>query len=265
MPEVDALFWALKTAYGRQCLEDGHELTFAGEGFIARLGRGGQVTLRVADGPSSPVQGWLMAALAEFLAPAGATRHAGGGVSVRLGGHMVHFRSDGTVRWTPAGRVEAEPPAATLTTGAHVPTTVPATGRHLGSLGQTLDAASEPHPPAGPPPHQDGPAARPAQPAPGDPTAPVGEALPSPPPAEKESLSDGIASLAARWLQSPTNGVQDVHTVRAQINGLLQRVRDGELPDPVERRAALRNLAGMDASLRTREQAGRGASPPRPG
>ncbi len=113
MSDSTALLWALESTFGAQCVQAEHGLTFAGDGFTVFIHPEGRLTLYPAAGSASPAQGWLLSALAEFLAPAGAQRSVQG-VSVPVGSNVVHFGADGYVRLERAyalGREEDTRPA----------------------------------------------------------------------------------------------------------------------------------------------------------
>lgn len=232
MADAPALFWALKATYGRQCLETENGLVFTGEGFLARVRPDGHVALDVAEGGASAPQGWLLAALAEFLAPAGARRDAGG-VVVLVGKHLLRFRGD--------GRVQAEPLPPADRTVREAPGPVPPQPEL-----RAVAAQSKPWPPA---PWPRGGRATDAPPA------------PPPSPAQPGThLEDEITTLCERWAPpmpltglSPTarEGLRgEILQARAAIGRLLARVRGGELADRHRRKAALLTLASLDATLR---------------
>lgn len=244
MADAPALFWALKATYGRQCLETENGLVFTGEGFLARVRPDGHVALDVAEGGASGAQGWLLAALAEFLAPAGARRDAGG-VVVLVGKHLLRFRGD--------GRVQAEPLPPADRTEREVLGPVPA---HP----QLPAVVAEPRPgeSAGVTPQP-----KPWPPAPWPPGGRATESPPAPPSSPSEPgahLEDEITALCERWaLPLPLTALSPVAReglraellqARAAIGRLLARVRGGELADRHRRKAALLTLASLDATLR---------------
>ena len=245
MADAPALFWALKATYGRQCLETENGLVFTGEGFLARVRPDGHVSLDVAEGGASGAQGWLLAALAEFLAPDGARRDAGG-VVLLVGKHLLRFRGD--------GRVQAEPLPPADRTEREVLGPIPAHPQRPAVLAESRPA-------------EWGPTAPPAKPWPPAPWPAVGGASASPPaPSEPEaslpgaSLEKEITALCERWAPPlPLNGLSagareglraEMLQARAAIRALLDRVRGGELADRHRRKAALLTLASLDATLR---------------
>jgi|GEM_PF-7063593 len=263
MPDADALFWALRSTYGGQCVEDRHGLIFAGHGFVVHLRRNGELSVRAAEGRTSPAQGWLLGALADFLSPAGARRDVHG-VAVLSGRHVVHFRADGTV--SVGALADTEPAAAGHPAGG-AGATWPAWSLDSAPPGATLPQAAwrraqgvrE--------------AARPGDLAPDEDTAQdgTGPATESPPPegvGQEDSgpgagtLAQAIAELAARWpgpLPDPPAErrralLREIRAGRARVNDLLTRLRDEQDGDPRERRAATLVLVRIDATLRSAAQ-----------
>ena len=261
MSEGPPLLWAVKNTFGMHCVRGQHGLTFAGEGFLVHVLPTGKVALRLAEGIASEPQGWLISALAEFLAPAGGERTAEG-VSVPVGQHVVHFGTDGHVRverngaarntdarhdasrWEIAasrhGRVRLQGPASAQGHGLGDE----GVQGHHGPRSQTLPAVVPVME------HRNGKRAIVFRPKPA-----VAEPEPADPaPAEGETVHGAIEALWQRWATravpaDPAERARTAKEDRIAIRGLLDSLRAQGPLHAVPRRSVAVRLLALDHLL----------------